>query len=321
MWAGTWGSDRFALQWIDDTGVLVRGNSFTLHVLKPAGSTDQWTEFDAGGKPIGTVSLVCGANELRGQTLDRHALPISAAQTEDDAFVGFVGGEAPPKVFRIAHRTIQVAWLKSLPNISTIRIQEPSPAEATINVALENAYRGAVSHHVECQVLQRHAGAGGRWFFDWTVAVEFWRGPLLALYSSGWGYCGQAHPDGENEQWLFDTRSGEAVRTLNWLLPEYRNGIARTSLLGKRVRQLLLRDKRSINALPSEERECASLALEWHAPMLTRVTPSGMAFAYPFNYARRSCHRELLLRWRQARQFLSPEGLDWLKHLQNSAPS
>jgi hypothetical protein len=323
-WDGRLGAAPLMLQfnW-DRLGWYYLGTALSGAVLRPIESTPpSWDEYDEQGHRTATLRLSCQGEALSGErtSVDGQRSAVSARRVEDATYnrrrlaaAELVTQRALPEHGRV----LEVATVRGLPQLETVRIRQPRGAEVAVNARLRAALLQQLDNHLQCQALLRAQGQfehpGGDSF---TLQRLAWNGSVLSLQFWLHGLCGGTDAYASPQQYTFDTTTGQELPLARWLQADYAEGVAAgTPLHDQLVLPQILRGRRKLEDLPASRRGCAAYELAEKA-VPRGVEEDGMVFGFDYSEAMASCGLAFVLPWARLEPFLSDDGRRWRQAMQ-----
>jgi hypothetical protein len=211
------------------------------------------------------------------------------------------------------------AGLDEAYTVATFALDPLRSGDAAINATLAAELPDGRARHEAGQCLgSSFSSPGGSGYFGKTLTPELMTPRWVSVTVSGSSFCGGAHPGHFVMRQVFDRDSGAEVDPGRWfrqgavlyyefdtVAKEGRREIAGLSAeLTKAVLAHWLAGETAEDA--EMRRDCIAMIGEtgWHIGL----TREGPVFVPQLPYALFACTEEIVLPWKAARPFLSPEG-------------
>jgi len=285
--------------------------------------TDVWRELDARERHTGWLTLACDTSTLRGEWRSPDGakrLPIAAMAIPAEAYgtprkaglrprldkTGAIDGR------RFEHLTYAVPDGARTQGQSLgithqgVRLIGSGPGIDALNATLQAKAVDAVMEHLECVAAGRQdRGVGAGYGSSQVQSVTAWNASFAVIQTSLEGYCGGAHPWHGNHFATYRLDTGAAVDTANWLLPELRQEIPKSSTLG---RLLMKAYERTPNGPDADCRD----AIRWDGRAV-HAAAGQIVFEGGTSYAMTPCAEDIALPIDVIQPFLTPVGREALK--------
>ncbi len=276
---------------------------------------EQWQERDAVGRITGRWQFDCAGDRLGGrwQAPDgRRTLKLSAARTPsfDQRRLAALVPTASPQHDGQGH-TYEALTVPGVPDVAALRLPGTAPGVTRINAQLLANLREDVGRALECSTFGRLWGPDAGWSHHAGTTVAAWFDDVVTLRTSSEGYCGGAHPYGDNGHRTFRLSDGETLRLSAWLADDYRTSIDRESPLGEALKRRYL------------ERRADDDATCWDTldffPDFVALDPGGLVFPATAPYVSRPCEDDVQVDFDDVQPFLSEAGRQAVARLRGAA--